>query len=41
MQYKVTVSRIISMLERLHTLGLLGLAFGWELYHFCLLLFRR
>jgi hypothetical protein len=39
-QYAGLGHRIISLLERLHTLALLILAFGWELYHFWRLLFR-
>ena len=35
------VPRMIGILERLHTLALLLLVFGWELYHFYTLLFRK
>jgi hypothetical protein len=40
MQYERLGRRIIGLLEKLHTLALLLLAFIWELFHFWRLLFR-
>jgi hypothetical protein len=41
MQNEKLVSRMIGMLEHIHTLALLLLVFGWELYHFYLLLIQK
>ena len=41
MQNEKLASRTISLLERIHTASLLLIVFGWELYHFYMLLFEK
>jgi hypothetical protein len=41
MQYEPLASRIIVVLERLHTVVVVAAVFGWELYHFITFIIQR